>query len=168
MATETYIPLATVTLAASSSAVYFTEISQDYSDLVLVVEQKGGAGNSWINVRFNGDSSTSYFGVSMAGSGSSTQSATLTQSYLAVGGGVEYSDGTNPQLAILQINGFSATDNHKTMLSRSNVAAGGGVGTAAYAGRWANTAAITSIAFVNRTFAAGSTFKLFGIHGEVV
>jgi hypothetical protein len=162
--TAKFTVLGNTTLTTSSASVTFSSIPSGYKDLVLVVEQTGAGVNAWINVRFNGDSGTNYYGVSMAGSGSSTQSATLTQSYLAVGGGVEYSDGTNPQQAILQISDFSATDKHKTMLSTSNVAVGSGVGTAAYAGRWANTAAITSISFVNRTFAAGSTFRLLGVN----
>jgi hypothetical protein len=167
MPTPTYTLIDSVTLTSSASSVTFSSISATgKGDLVLAVEQTGAGVNAWINVRFNGDSGTNYYGVSMAGSGSSTQSATLTQSYLAVGGGVEYSDGTNPQQAILQISDFSATDKHKTMLSRSNVAVGSGVGTAAYAGRWANTAAITSVAFVNRTFAAGSTFFLYQLVSE--
>ena len=41
MATSTYIPLATVTLVASSPQVTFESISQDYSDLVLMIEHKG-------------------------------------------------------------------------------------------------------------------------------
>ena len=169
MATETYIPLATVTLAASSSAVYFTEISQDYSDLVLVVEQTGASGNTSIQVQFNGDSGTNYSNVYMGGNGSTASSSSNTgYPRIQVGGFIEYADGTAKQLAICEINDYSATDKHKTVLTRSNVATGAGSGLSAWAGRWANTSAVTSIALVNQNYAAGSTFKLFGIHGEVV
>tara|TARA_R110000782_G_scaffold12894_4_gene38108 strand:+ start:463 stop:738 length:276 start_codon:yes stop_codon:yes gene_type:complete len=45
MATETYIPLAEVTLVATANYCDFTSISQDYSDLVLVFECEGSASN---------------------------------------------------------------------------------------------------------------------------
>jgi hypothetical protein len=59
---------------------------------------------------------------------------------------------------------YSATDKHKTVLSRNNVA-GGGVD--AFANRWANTAAITSVEVRVSTggqfFATPTTLSLYGV-----
>ena len=63
---------------------------------------------------------------------------------------------------ICQFMDSSATDKHKTVLTRDNDA-GFQVGARAF--RWANAAAITSIqVFVSAgTFNSGSTFNLFGV-----
>ena len=55
---------------------------------------------------------------------------------------------------------YSATDKHKTVLIRANHPGE----TVACAGRWANTAAITSITInTASTFVIGSVFSLYGI-----
>ena len=170
MATPTYTPLATVTLAVSSSAVYFTEISQDYSDLVLVMEYSAVDAGIGCFMYLNGDSGANYNRVTMANdiyggatSGTNTNSngANLIQVSTSTGGmKTQYS---------LQFSDYSATDKHKTWLLRGNER--DAQYTTANAGRWASTSAITSISISTATsgnYAAGSTFKLFGIHGEVV
>jgi hypothetical protein len=59
---------------------------------------------------------------------------------------------------------YSATDKHKTVISRFGSAARE---TQATASRWANTAALTSINFFQEsggvTFSTGSTFSLYGV-----
>jgi hypothetical protein len=57
---------------------------------------------------------------------------------------------------------FSATDKHKTFLSRNGQAAGLVIATA---GRWANTSAVTSMSVnINSgTFSTGHTFNLYGV-----
>jgi hypothetical protein len=57
---------------------------------------------------------------------------------------------------------YSATDKHKTVLSRANNAANG---VTAIAGRWASTSAITSIVltFQSSSLATGSTVALYGV-----
>tara|TARA_R110000823_G_scaffold15154_9_gene49616 strand:- start:870 stop:1382 length:513 start_codon:yes stop_codon:yes gene_type:complete len=170
MATPTYIPLATLTLAASSSSVYFTEISQDYSDLVLVCETRNTqAENSYMVIRFNGDTGSNYSGVNMIGNASSAASRTYTATELYVNLDSRFSNSaTRPGLSQISIFDYSASDKHKSVLVRSDVAE---IATETMAHRWASTSAITSIGISMTNvgnFAAGSTFKLFGIHGEVV
>ena len=167
MATPTYTLIDSTTLGSSAASVTFSSISATgKGDLVLAIKATGATGNTDIQLRFNGDSGTNYSSVYMAGNGSSATSGTTATNRITVGGQVEYSDGTNAQQAICQIADFSATDKHKSVLSRSNVAAGAGAGTSAFAGRWANTAAITSISVVNNTYGAGSTFFLYQIVSE--
>jgi hypothetical protein len=57
---------------------------------------------------------------------------------------------------------YSATDKHKTILSRANVA---GTFTMALAGRWANTSAINQVSIfrTGQTFSSGSVLSLYGI-----
>jgi hypothetical protein len=170
MATSTYIPLAEVTLAVAASEVSFGSISQDYSDLVLICEARNTqAENSYLTLNFNGDTGTNYPLVNMEGDGSSAQSRTGNGPYLYVNLDTEFSSSaTRPGLSQISIFDYSATNKHKSILIRNAVAE---KGTEAIAARWASTSAITTILismFNAGSFAAGSTFKLFGIHGEVV
>ncbi len=71
--------------------------------------------------------------------------------------------GSNLSDAIAQIMDYSATDKHKTVLVRVGNVGNSEVG--ANAGRWASTAAITSVRVApnDGTFSSGSTFNLYGI-----
>ena len=55
---STYTPIATQTLGSAAASVTFSSIPQGYTDLVLVdnVKSASGAGDSELDVRFNGDS----------------------------------------------------------------------------------------------------------------
>mgnify|MGYP003627784457 FL=1 len=162
MATPTYIPLAEVTLAASSSVVHFTEISQDYSDLFIAVEIVSTS-NTSVRLNLNG-SFTDYYKVVMRGSGSSATSyasSTAEDSFTLQG-----TSGSTGAVSLISLMDYSSTDKHKVALIRGNCAA---TRVEAGAYRWANNSAITSLSFhTNTAYEAGCTFKLFGIHGEVV
>jgi hypothetical protein len=162
MATSTYIPLATVTLAEAASEVSFGSISQDYSDLVLVFECQGSNSNR-INGNLNSDAGANYSMVSMEDDGGTTTSDSGTgTAYFHAG----VCRDTSRSINIVNIMGYSDTDKHTSILSRENAPA---ARMGARAMRWANTAAVTSVAVSCSagTFDSGSTFKLFGIHGEV-
>ena len=162
MATSTYIPLATVTLAEAASEVSFGSISQDYSDLVLVFECEGSNSNR-INGNLNSDVGANYSMVSMEDDGGTTTSDSGTATaYFHAG----VCRDTSRSINIVNIMGYSDTDKHTSILSRENAPA---ARMGARAMRWANTAAVTSVAVSCSagTFDSGSTFKLFGIHGEV-
>jgi hypothetical protein len=63
----------------------------------------------------------------------------------------------------LQIMDYSATDKHKSVLTRYDLA---GLETHAHATRWANTAIITTLEIFGidtETLAAGTTLSLYGI-----
>jgi hypothetical protein len=164
MATPTYIPLATVTLVTSADYVTFESISQDYSDLVLTIEAKNATDNgSPIFLTFNSDSGASYSRVIMQGNGSSAVSIAQSGIAYAI---VGVTTTATPAASQIQIMDYSANDKHKSVLTRFDAA----TLTQAEAQRWANNSAITSINLVTSpgSFAAGSIFNLFGIHGEVV
>ena len=156
--TPTYVLLNQITLAATSSSVTFSNIPQNYADLVILLE---GTVSTAVNVlvSLNGDTSNVYTRVQMAGSGSgsgSSSSGTHPGLYMV------YGESSQRVLAQLQLLDYSATDKHKTALSRGHTF---GSEVAARALRWPSTAAVTSTTITAQTgnFLIGSTFSLYGI-----
>ena len=161
MPTFTYIPLATYTVTGSSDTeVVFSSIPSSYRDLVLVVngtQTANTANGGWM--RLNGDSSNSYSRVRMRGSGSATSSDILSGTEMEA---MVFFDAVTTH--IIQIMDYSTTNKHKIVLGRTT---GIDFGPVSIAGRWANTAAVTSITLgvYARQFSVGSTFSLYGIMG---
>jgi hypothetical protein len=157
MPTNTYTPLATITLTSAVSSVTFSSIPSTYRDLILVINGTISA-NSYIGVQFNNDTANNYSGVRMYGDGSNPYSSTLTSNY------AWFNDFfTSQSLTIAQIMDYSATDKHKTVLVRQGSAS---VVAGAVASRWANTAAINTMKLIGeagRTFSIGTTINLFGV-----
>ena len=163
MATSTYIPLATVTLVASSPQVTFESISQDYSDLVLMIEHKGATSSVQGLITLNGDGGTNYKYVYIYNTGSSSGSSSETA---ATKFNTESGTTTVANITKMEIFDYSASDKHKSTLAHNGRT--GSIQTIV-SGRYASNTAISSITIgVNSgSFAIGSTFKLFGIHGEI-
>lgn len=154
-----YVALANVTLGATAGSVTFSSISQAYRDLVLVINAPMSSSGVFGYLRFNGDSGNNYSAVRMFGSGSSTGSDTGLIGASAINFSEFY---VEQNINTVNIMDYSATDKHKTVLSRGNAPANYVFG---IAGRWANTAAITSltVSTSSSTWAAGGTFALYGI-----
>ena len=161
MPTPTYTPLATVTLATTTSSVTFGSIPATYRDLILVCSfAYPGSNASYVALRFNSDSGANYNRVQMEGNGSTTSAFSETGATAGfIFSGLLVS---NPTQVTSQIMDYSATDKHKTFLSRGNSAS---AQVAALAGRWANTAAITSVQLIPSTnnFYTGTTIALYGV-----
>jgi len=156
--TTAWVPLATTTLSSSASDITFSSISGAYRDLILVATGKSTSGTQDQGINFNADGTAgNYDCVIMWGNGSTYNSTTST--WLIDYYGSVTTD--NNAATILQIMDYSATDKHKTYLSRSNRAASG---VDAIIGRWNNDAAITSIKYflIGGTLAAGTTVSLYG------
>ena len=165
--TAKFTVLGNTTLTTSSASVTFSSIPGGYKDLVLVVQAGStSAGGDAIMMQFNGDTSYSnYFNVFMEGDGSTATSGAWTTNGIANSyNTVHFSSAANGAL-VWQVMDFTTTDKHKSTLVRSNRASSGVSGAA---GRWANTAAITSITLVYgnpaASFSAGSTFRLLGVN----
>lgn len=164
MPTPTYTPLQTITLSGSASTVTFGSIPGTYRDLVFVFDGGVTSGNRNLVIAFNSDTTNSnYAAVQMSGTGSAADGTAFlsTQTRFLNYYGYMQAD-LNCQI-VTQIFDYSATDKHKTYLSRSSHASNG---TSAVASRWANTNAITSIQLSQDgavSFASGSTFSLYGI-----
>jgi peptide methionine sulfoxide reductase MsrA len=158
MPTPTYTALANITLGSSASSVTFSSIPATYRDLILVATAQSTPTPAGFLVNFNGDTGSNYTTVVMTGVASAAETFTSGQLTYFV---QIPSDAQN--VLIAQFLDYSATDKHKTYLSRNNSK---GEGVEASAGRWANTAAITSMVFTcsgGDTWASGSGFSLYGI-----
>lgn len=158
MPAPTYTLIASSVLGTSASTVTFSSIPATYRDLVLVINYS--AFFSGANITLNNDTgNTNYTSVEIRGNGTNATSVSNT--------GVAYflqtfssTDGDNH---IIQILDYSATDKHKTGLSRLNSATST---VRAVAARWANTAAINKIDLIGNSgneFSSGTSFYLYGI-----
>jgi hypothetical protein len=162
MPTNTYTPLATITLGSNDSEIVFTNIPATYRDLILVINGSVNfTGPDSTLMRFNGDTGSNYANVRMIGTGSGNGSSySDTQGYAYIG--VETS--ARIFTIITQIMDYSATNKHKTLLSRSGQDDGW---TTAHAARWANNNAINQVNVLANAsgvvFYAGTTFSLYGV-----
>jgi len=158
MSTPTYELIETTTLSSSASSVTFTSITQDYRDLVLVIDEiSDGIGGSFSG-RFNNDDSNIYHQVLMFGDGTTDDSSTFSPRTSFVRFGLD-ADSGEKALNIIQIFDYSATDKHKSILVRANK----NDEVHANAGRYGSTNAITEINIFNISADTGSTFSLYGI-----
>jgi hypothetical protein len=158
--TATYDLIASNVLTTNVSSVTFSSLPSTYRDLVLVI-RSNTSNNGNPRIRFNSDTGSNYSQVRMTGNGSTATSATSTTFAGIITGDFAYAGSSSSY--IVQIMDYSATDKHKTVLSRANESAGA---VEAIAGRWANTAAVTTLTideFSGGTFSSGGTFYLYGI-----
>lgn len=150
--------LANTTLGSNTVSITFSTINGSYRDLLIVIQ--GSTTNPQnVRIRFNSDATGSnYTWNSMAGLGSGSGSNNSTNSnYLNFQSYFDTSQGN----LIAHIMDYSATDKHKTYLSRQSTAA---IGIEAFAGRWFNTAAVTSVMLIADTnFSTGTSFALYGV-----
>jgi len=159
MPTPTYIPIASVTLASSANPVVFSNISQSYRDLILVFDGNIDASGS-LMFRLNLDSNSNYSYVIAQGNGSSATSNATSTNLIFFGNSPNST--TNRSNQIAQIMDYSATDKHKSILARTNDAT---QLVQMIAGRWANTAGVTTIQVYGSgaNMRAGSNISLYGI-----
>lgn len=158
MSSGTWIALANLTLTTTDSSVEFASIPDTYRDLVLVAQTQA-TGNTYHRIRMNGDTGSNYSKVKMAGNSAGAQSSTQS------GNTIDLVDinSSSFSIDIIHFLDASATDKHKMVIIRSNQT--GTTETAAHVGRYASTSRITSITISPNalSYAAGSTFCLYGI-----
>jgi hypothetical protein len=152
------------TLGSTASSVTFSSIPGTYRDLFLVVSGTISSGTGSFYLIFNGDMTNSYStNVTIEGNGT-TAASYLQGAWFGMWGpyGNTTAFGSSNSIHSINLMDYSATDKYKPVLMKSgnsaNVAA-------VIAGRWASTAAITSLGVyaTSSTFTAGSTFYLYGI-----
>ena len=153
---STYAPIASQTVGSSIATVTFSNIPQNYTDLVIV--SNGGLANSGgYAISFNGDTSSIYSRTFMQGNGSTASSGRGSNEYpLYV-----TSNGAN-QTNIFNIINYSNTSTFKSFLSRGNGSASNTIG---FVCLWRSTAAINRVDIIcpGTTFTSGTTFNLYGI-----
>lgn len=161
---STYVPIQSVTLNSTASSVAFSNIPQNFTDLVLVCNGALSSGNQSIYMRINGDSASNYSYTRLTGNGTTAASsrvANTTQAFIAAQFGMT---ATYETIIISNIQSYSNTTTNKTIISRASTAS---LGTEATVNLWrsSSTAAITSLSVFpsSGTFASDCTFNLFGI-----
>jgi hypothetical protein len=162
---STYTSIASQTLSSASSIFTFSNIPQDYVDLVLVFNYKSNSVNQpTLLLSFNG-SSTGYSGTQLYGNGSTVGSNKNTNaSYISIARavGTPTTSGATATIIINLMN-YANSSRYKTVLART---ASTESGTEADVGLWQSASPITSIKLTTPTsndFAAGSTITLYGI-----
>jgi hypothetical protein len=152
---STYTPIASQTISSTTSTVTFSNIPQNFTDLVLVTNILDS--NGYSVMRFNNDSGNNYSRTWMFGNGStagSNRGSNISGLDLKAA-----TSGSELPVCIVQINNYSNTTTNKTVLIRQAYASNE---VAAYVGLWRNTAAISTLTITNNML-ANSTFTLYGI-----
>jgi hypothetical protein len=165
---STYDKIATYTVPSATASYTFTSISGTYTDIVAVF---AGTMTSADYVQFqvgNGsvDTGSNYSNTRIVGNGSSASSGRSSNSTNIF---TPEPMNTNQGNLIINFHNYANTTTYKTTIMRTNVPLtdGGATGTtSATVGLWRSTSAINTIKFytyAGQTFAAGSTFTLYGI-----
>jgi|APGre2960657404_1045060.scaffolds.fasta_scaffold25177_2 hypothetical protein len=159
MPTQTYEPIATFTVTTPLSAVVFgspSPLPTTYADLVLVVH---GAltGSAVKYIYFNGVTTNQSCNTLTGDAGGGTTNAVYSSCYLDV-----VNSSTNTFTNVVNVFQYNNTNMEKSYLSKGNSAA---TAVEWISGRWASTAAITSIGVTtsSNNFATGTVFSLYGI-----
>ncbi len=157
MALQSMTALANITLQTTTDSVNFSNIPQNYRDLILVIQANRPSGSAAaLRLSINGGTTIDGLTTFMNGNGSAAQayvSASLNIGDLVAG---------QSQMSVVQIMDYSTTDKHKSYLSRFSR---GDYATVGISGRWPYTNAITSISVIpdaSATFDIGGTFSLYG------
>lgn len=165
----TYTPLQSIELTATTTSFSFSNIPSTYQDLVLVANfgvTAGGSGAA-LSLRFNGDSGTNYSFTTIYGNGFNGVSQRFSnQTVVNIERSVAPTASAIDSNAIINIQNYSNTSTNKTTISRANSPTGTYPGTEASVNLWRSTAAIYNITVLylgGESFAAGSTFDLYGI-----
>ena len=161
--TGTYTLIASNTLGSAGTTVDFTSISGSYTDLVLIINLKGNATNTTSGMRFNSDTASNYSATAISGdsTGAFSWRNTSTTRINMENTGASFNNVWGQY--VISIQDYANTTTYKTALIRSGAATGE---VNAIVGLWrATPAAITSINLyaTSGQWAAGSTFKLYGI-----
>jgi hypothetical protein len=152
--------LANTTLASAANTVTFSAISGSYKDLRLVF--CGGIGSDNPSFTINSDTTSTYYWNTIEGNGTASSSAWNGNTFGSFANNYVFGYNTAGILITMDILDYSATDKHKTILTRGNNTART---VNAVVNRWPSTAAVTSIRFNGNgaNFTIGSTFALYGL-----
>ena len=164
---NTYVALATQTVATATSSVTFSSIPSGYTDLVLVISNATTTVTGYsYTYSLNNDTGSNYSLTLLDGAGSAAQSVrysnvTNTQAYL--GTWTAGMSTTEPTTIIVQLMNYSNATTYKTSLCRSNTASRQ---VDAVVGLWRSTAAVNRWdiqAQPGANIGVGTTFSLYGI-----
>lgn len=161
---NTYVKIATVSLASPASFIEFTAIPSTYTDLCLKMSLRGSDSADYGTMSING-STTGFTSRRLYGDGSVAQSQSRTDNFLI--GFINDSSKTANTFSNIECYypNYLASVN-KPFSIDGVVENNGTTGVEIlFAGLWSNTAAITSLRFTHATanFVTNSTATLYGI-----
>lgn len=169
---DNYILIERTELNASTASVTFANIPQSgYTDLKIVVSGRatGSRSDDSILIRFNSDSTAGNYSIKwLRGNGSSATSGDGTGYAGAYSG--EFNGGTSTANTFtsqeIYVPNYTSGTQKSFSVDVTEEANQTTVYAQLHAGLWTGTSAISSITFVDHngnSFAAGSTFSLYGI-----
>lgn len=165
MPTATYDLIASNVLSTSAASVTFSALPSTYRDLVIVITASLTAGTGQNQIRLNSDTAGNYSSVSMEATGTAQQSGAGNPNTWWY---VNFNNGdmdAEPTTTIIHIMDYAQTNKHKVGLSRGN-SVGSGTSVGANVHRWASTSAVDTILIqASGTYAANSSFYVYGIAG---
>lgn len=168
-----FVSIATVTAAGGETSLSFTSIPGTYVSLQIrgIVRNGTGTLNDSVSMyfRLNSDTGSNYAWHSLYGTGasagaSSGTTATSMRFPELVGAGVLANTFC---AAVIDIHDYASTAKNKTVRMLNGWDANGLGYVIMSSGLWMSTSAVTSVSLIapTGTFAAGSTFALYGIKG---
>ena len=165
---NTYEPIATTTLANTSTSIVFSSIPQTYTDLIVVFTGTNTTANNamTLEVDINGDGGNNYSSTQLYENG--TGSALGARGSNNNGGNLGLTNKNSMGIATIQFMNYSNSTTYKTWLSRFGALGGPEPQSGVIVGLWRNTAAITQLNFnqpagQSGVFDVGCTFTLYGI-----
>lgn len=171
---NTFTPIQSITLTGSAASVTFTAIPQTYTDLVLRWGARVNNADTQVWIRVNSNSTAAYSQTRILGNGSTATSARVsnnTEIYL-IGGEVPSGAAANTfSSAELLIPNYTASTSKPISFFGANEDNATAANMGVTAGLTSISSAITSITLFGdgsgtTSFAAGSTFHLYGIRNS--
>jgi hypothetical protein len=156
---STYEPIATTTLASTSTSITFSSIPATFTDLRLVLVGNNAAGSNTTRLRFNSDTGTNYSRTYLEGDGSSAASSSNTNGTSILVG----SNRTTIGMQTVDVFSYTGSTFKTVLCTTSNDTNGAGI-VNRNVGLWRSTSAITSVEFsLADPFSIGTTATLYGI-----
>jgi hypothetical protein len=149
----------TVTTSVTFNSIPTTSGGKNLRDLVIVADVAAQAFDSWLGLRFNGDTGSNYVWV-RGGSGGTASSQGTSQTQIQLYAHLTTTKG----LWVTSVGDYARSDRQKCIVGTGGST--GAFGQAMTSGRWANNAAITSVTLFGGQgleFASGARFTIYGI-----
>jgi hypothetical protein len=166
--TSAWVPLGFLTLSATASSVTFSNIPATMGDLVIIADGSAVSSSFRYYLTLNNDvGTTTYWESNLAWNGNSTQNNTNPGKIEGSMSGSTLLTGIRSNL-VATVFDYAATTKQKTVMMRSGSYTAGSGGMELVAGRWANTAAVTTVKIATETaagnwFVAGTNVALYGV-----
>jgi hypothetical protein len=166
---NTYVAIATSTLASATASVTFSSIPSTYTDLVLVLQPASTTFADNIGLNFNSDTGNNYSSTNLSGNGAGAAASsgrTSNAPYINVTNIIGTTGTLGAMTSTIHIMNYASTTIYKAVISRTGQLGATYNGNEIIAGLWRNTAAINTIVVKQSgspNFITGSTFTLYGI-----